>query len=93
MEAAKPADLGEESLIILQSLLCLLREKNILSRADMEELCHKMVERAAGNHEGPLSCCLESAKAASSDIERITKYIGQRYGGKHARSKFVRPLT
>ncbi|MBB3876464.1 hypothetical protein GGR47_002719 [Sphingomonas aquatilis] len=27
---------GDESLVILQSLLCLLREKNVLSRADIE---------------------------------------------------------
>jgi hypothetical protein len=86
-------DLGEESLIILQSLLCLLREKNILSRADMEELSQKMEQRAAGMVDGPLSCCPESAKAASADMERISRYIGQRYGGKHARSVPMRPLA
>lgn len=86
-DAARPApDLGEESLIILQSLLCLLREKNVLSRADIEELSQKMEQRAAGTVEGPLSCCPHAAKAASADMERITQYIGQRYGGKHARS-------
>jgi len=90
-DAAHPAaDPGEESLMILQSLLCLLREKNILSRADIEELAHKMVERAAGKVDGPLGCCPESAKAASADIERLTQYIGLRYGGKHARSTSMR---
>lgn len=79
------ADPGEESLIILQSLLCLLREKNILSRADIEELSHKVRLRATGVADGPLPCCPESAAAASEDMQRVTSYIGQRYGGKHAR--------
>lgn len=79
------ADPGEESLIILQSLLCLLREKNVLSRADIEELSHKVKLRAAGMAEGPLPCRRETAAAASEDMERMTSYIGQRYGGKHAR--------
>ena len=79
-------DSGDESLIMLQSLLCLLREKNVLSRADMEELCHKVTQRAAGIADGPLPCCAETAKAASDDMQRITHYIGQRYGGKHGRS-------
>ena len=71
---------GEQSLIILQSLLCLLREKNVLSRADVEELCRKVEQRA-----GPLSCRAETASAATTDMQRMTSYIGQRYGGKHAR--------
>lgn len=80
------ADAGEESLIILQTLLCMMREKNLLSRADVEELSHKVAERVAGAADGPLSCCPEMAKAASADMERITRYIGQRYGGKHTRA-------
>ena len=79
-------DPGAESLIILQSLLCLLREKNVLSRADLEELSDKVRLRAAGTVDGPLPCCLETAAAASRDMERMTSYLGQRYGGKHARS-------
>ena len=79
------ADPGEESLIILETLLCLLREKNILSRADLEELSHKVRLRAAGAADGPLPCCPNAAEAASEDIQRVTRYIGQRYGGKHAR--------
>lgn len=75
-----PADTGEESLIILQSLLCLLREKNVLTRADIEELARKVEQRA-----GPLAFCPEAATAASADMQRMTSYIGQRYGGKHAR--------
>lgn len=82
---------GEESLIILQSLLCLLREKNILNRADLEELSRRVELRAEGRMEGPLHCCPESAKAASADMERITSYLGQRYGGKHARGTVTHP--
>ena len=33
------SDPEDKNLVILQSLLCLLREKNVLSRADIEELC------------------------------------------------------
>jgi hypothetical protein len=84
---APAADAGKESLIILQSLLCLLREKNVLTRADVEELSQKVARRAAGLADEPLSCCPETAKAASADMERITSYIGRRYGGKHARGR------
>ncbi|WP_254606290.1 hypothetical protein [Sphingomonas bacterium] len=79
-------DVGEESLIILQSLLCLLREKNMLTRADMEALCHKVERRASGTSRMPLPCCSESAANASGIMQRLTSYIGQRYGGKHARN-------
>ena len=71
---------GEESLIILQSLLCLLRERNILSRADIEELCRKVESRA-----GPLACCPQAASAACTDMQAMTRFIGREYGGKHAR--------
>ncbi|MDQ2877911.1 MAG: hypothetical protein M3R41_02375 [Pseudomonadota bacterium] len=76
---------GEEALIILQSLLCLMREKNMLSRADIEDLCHKVERRAAGESQMPLPCCSQSAEDASGIMQRLTHYIGQRYGGKHAR--------
>ena len=77
---ASAAETGEESLIILQSLLCLLREKNLLSRADIEELCHKVEART-----GPLSCCDQTASAARDDMARLRSYIGKQYGGKHLR--------
>ena len=79
------ATAGEESLIILQSLLCVLREKNLLTRADLEALAHKVEMRAAGKSEDGLPCCVESAHAASSAMQRLTRFLGQRYGGKHAR--------
>lgn len=79
-------DPGEESLIILQSLICLMREKNLLSRADIEELCHKVDRRARGESQNPLPCCSVAAQNASGLMHRLTSYIGQRYGGKHARA-------
>ena len=43
------------------------------------------MERAAGAADGPLPCCPNAATAASEDMRRITSYLGQRHGGKHAR--------
>lgn len=82
--ADRGVDPGHESFIILQSLLCLLREKNVLSRADLELLAHKVEQRAAGS-DAALPCCAETANAASADLRAMTSYLGQRYGGKHAR--------
>ena len=79
-------DPGQESLIILQSLLCLLREKNLLTRADIETLCHKVERRAAGESQIPLPCCNQAAQGASGMMQRLSSYIGQRYGGKHGRN-------
>ena len=62
-----------------------MREKNLLTRADIEQLCQKVERRAAGQSKMTLPCCSESAEAASSAMQRLTRYIGQRYGGKHAR--------
>jgi len=78
-------DPGDESIIILQSLLCLLREKNILSRADIEELNHRVEMRATGAADAGLPCCPEAAAAAAEDMQHMTRYLGQRYGGKHNR--------
>ncbi len=78
-------DTGEESRIILQSLLCLLREKNILSRADIEDLKHRVELRAAGTTDNSFPCCPDAAAAAAEDMKQWTSYLGQRYGGKHAR--------
>ena len=78
-------DPGEESLIILESLLCVMREKNLLSRADIEQLCQKVERRATGQSKITSPCCPQSAEAASSVMQRLSSYIGQRYGGKHAR--------
>ena len=79
-------DPGEESLIILQSLVCLMREKNLLSRADVEELCRKVDSRAGGESQVPLPCCADAAQGASGLMHELTSFIGRKYGGKHARS-------
>jgi hypothetical protein len=76
---------GEESLIILESLLCLMREKNLLTRSDIELLCAKVGRRAEGDSKNPLPCRSESAQEAHSYLRQLTSYLGQRYGGRHAR--------
>lgn len=78
-------DAGEESLIILQSLLCLMREKNLLTRADIQELCTKVDSRARGETQVALPCCTEAAQGASGVMHELTDYIGRKYGGKHSR--------
>ena len=76
---------GDESLVILQSLVCLLREKNLLSRADIEELTDRVAMRAAQAERDRLPCCAEATQAAAREMARIGTYVGQRYGGKHRR--------
>ncbi|MEH3158149.1 MAG: hypothetical protein PGN08_03965 [Sphingomonas taxi] len=76
---------GDESLVILQSLLCLLREKNVLTRADIEELTDRVAMRAAQAERDPLPCCAEATQAAAREMARIGTYVGQHYGGKHRR--------
>jgi hypothetical protein len=78
---------GDKSLVILQSLLCLLREKNLLSRADIEELRDKVQARAADHSGDPLPCRMNSVLAAASEMKEIEGYIGRRYGGKHRRAQ------
>ena len=84
--APSDGDPGGESLIILQSLICLLREKNLLTRADLQELCGKVDRRAQGVSQVPLPCCSQAAAGASGIMHRLTSYLGQRHGGKHARN-------
>lgn len=86
MAASHAAPQAGTSMAILQSLLCLLREKNLLTRADIEELCDRVQARAAeGNHD-PLLCCPEGKQAAATEMDRLKDYIGRFYGGKHRRS-------
>ena len=84
MASVHDVDPGKESIIILQSLICLLREKNLLTRADIEDLKHR-VDLRAREPDGALSCCPDAAAAAAEDMQRMTSYLGQRYGGKLAR--------
>lgn len=86
MNPIEPCDAaGEKSMVILQSLLCLLREKNLLSRADIEELAAKVASRAADHDHDPLPCQTEAVVGAASEMHRLGTYIGGRYGGKHRR--------
>lgn len=85
LSAEPGVDNGDKSLVILQSLLCLLREKNLLTRADIEDLSEKVARRAADRARDPLPCCAGGAVAAATEMSAITAYIGQRYGGKHRR--------
>jgi hypothetical protein len=84
-EAGSGDTSGDKSLVILQSLLCLMREKNLLSRADIEELSAKVAMRAADHAHDPLPCCTGDAMAAASEMSALKEYIGRRYGGKHRR--------
>lgn len=77
---------SDESLIILQSLLCILREKNLLTRADIETLCERVAMRATAAERDPLPCCAEKAGIAAGEMARISDYLGRHYGGKHRRA-------
>ena len=85
LAADEGAPRQDETMVILQSLLCLMREKNLLSRADIEELCDRVAMRAAQAERDPLPCCGETARHAASEMARIGGYIGRQYGGKHRR--------
>ena len=50
-------DSGDKAMVILQSLLCVLREKNLLTRADIEDLCDKVQARVSDQTANPLPCC------------------------------------
>ncbi|WP_255245869.1 hypothetical protein [Sphingobium sp. D43FB] len=71
-------------MIILQSLICYLREKNILTRADIEELRDKVEERItdAGR---VIPCAVSAAQAAAHEMSQLEEFCGKRYGGKHRR--------
>ncbi|KQM69969.1 MULTISPECIES: hypothetical protein [unclassified Sphingomonas] len=80
------ADPEDKNLVILQSLICLLREKNILSRADIEDLCATVQRRAADPTTDPMPCQAKAAREAAAEVAQIGDYIGRRYGGKHRRA-------
>jgi hypothetical protein len=82
LAAEEPSD---KALVILQSLLCVLREKNLLTRADIENLGDKFAH-AADQTQPPLPGCGARALAAASEMGKIGDYIGRRYGGKHRRN-------
>jgi hypothetical protein len=82
---ATDGESGDKSLIILQSLLCILREKNLLTRADIEDLCERVAARVEQADAGPMPCCASTASAAASEMAKIGQFIGNYYGGKHRR--------
>lgn len=51
---------------ILQSVLCLLREKNIITLADIEERFDKVAMRIAQAEKDPLPCCKDAAHEAAT---------------------------
>ena len=84
--AIEPAtDPGSTALVIIQTLFCVLREKNLLTRADIEELCMKLQDRVTNHAQDPLPCCNEAAVAAADEMANICEYIGNKFGGKHSR--------
>ena len=84
MEGIK-VDSGEKAIIILQSLICYLREKNVLSRADIEELKDR-VDARISNAEKSMPCNLATAAAAAREMASLEEFCGKRYGGKHRKS-------
>ena len=78
-------DFDDKAIIILQSLICYLREKNILSRADIEELRDRVNARMSTAEE-TMSCDVTAAAAAASEMARLEQFCGKRYGGKHRKS-------
>jgi len=75
-------DSGEKAIILLQSLICYLREKNVLSRADIEEL-RERVEGRIADAETHLPCASSLATAAASEMRQLEQFCGKKYGGKH----------
>ncbi|MFS0850183.1 hypothetical protein AB3M93_12060 [Novosphingobium panipatense] len=80
----KEVESGEKAMILLQSLICYLREKNVLSRADIEELRDRVEARIAAN-ETSLPCAASIAAAAAAEMRELDDYCGRTYGGKHRR--------
>ncbi len=79
---SKPPNI-DKSWIVLETLLCMLRENNILKRSDIEELCERVKSRASALTTHPLPCCKQSAAMAAAELTKLGDYIGHRYGGKH----------
>lgn len=87
MTDVKGPTAGDKAIVIMQSLLCLLRSKNVLSRADIEELAIMVESRINGHDADSLPCKMEGVVAAAAEIAEIKEYIGRRYGGKHRRAE------
>ncbi|WP_404476493.1 hypothetical protein [Novosphingobium sp. BL-52-GroH] len=77
-------DPGDKAVTILQTLVCYLREKNILSRADIERLADQVSARIAQG-ETHLPSAVTAASAAAMEMRRLDDFCGRKYGGKHSR--------
>ena len=77
-------DSGEKASILLESLICYLREKNVLSRADLETLLDQ-VEKGHACEGKALRSDEAAVAAAARDMAAIERYCGLRFGGKHRR--------
>lgn len=86
-------DSGDKAIIILQSLICYLREKNILTRADLAELKDR-IDLRVSEAGSALPCETSKAVAAAHEMAGIEEFCGKRYGGKHRRytSNISKPL-
>lgn len=71
------------SLIILESLICMMRSNGLLTRAHIQELSDLVQQRAA--RDNPSGTC-PAAHVAAREIMRIERHVSQRYGGKHRRA-------
>jgi hypothetical protein len=78
------AQTGDKAMIILQDLICYLREKNILSRADIQELRDR-VEARLSEPDTHLPCVTPIAAAAAQQMRDLDDYCSRKYGGKHRR--------
>lgn len=74
---------GDKALVILQGLICYLREKNILSRCDIEELCERLDARSLIADD--LACNERQVSAAAEEMRHLSEYCGKRFGGKRRR--------
>lgn len=79
-------DAGDKAMLVLESLLCVMREKNLLTRADIEDLCEKVQASVSDRTAHAMPCCDTTALAAANEMGKIGDYIGRRYGGKHRRN-------
>lgn len=77
-------DSGQKASILLETLICYLREKNILNRADIECLLDQ-VENGYALEGKPFRPNEAALTAAAQDMAAIEKYCGMRFGGKHRR--------
>jgi hypothetical protein len=75
---------GDETLIILESLLCVMREEPA-DPAGYRIALPEGRSACGGISKNPLPCCPEKAENAKNYLHRLSAYIGQRYGGKHLR--------